>query len=128
MATPMSLVQENAYDILIEDADGRRLCLDSLNDLSSARERLKFLAASYPQTRLVRHIAQIRHGAAQHPRTAPIHSRRVAPVANKFCVQHLAFANRGCARSLLGWLWHRRNHNVRRRERNAAAQLECQQP
>ena len=53
MATPMSLVQENAYDILIEDADGRRLCLDSLNDLSSARERLKFLAASYPQTRLV---------------------------------------------------------------------------
>ena len=53
MAIPMSPVRENAYDILIEDADGRRLCLDSLTDLSSARERLKCLAASYPQIRLV---------------------------------------------------------------------------
>jgi hypothetical protein len=53
MATPMSPVRENIYDIFMEDADGRRLCLDSLDDLFAARERLKFLAASYPQTRLV---------------------------------------------------------------------------
>jgi hypothetical protein len=53
MAIPMSPVRENIYDILMEDADGRRLCLDSLDDLFAARERLKFLAACYPQTRLV---------------------------------------------------------------------------
>ena len=46
-------VRENTYDILIEDADGRRLCLESLQDLTRARERLPALAALYPAMRLV---------------------------------------------------------------------------
>jgi len=53
MASSIRSVQENTYDIFIEDADGRRLCLDTLPDLRSARQRLKALAASYPQMRLI---------------------------------------------------------------------------
>jgi hypothetical protein len=36
------------YDILIEDADGRNLNVESLRDLASARERLPQLAKQYP--------------------------------------------------------------------------------
>ena len=36
------------YDILIEDADGRNLSLESVRDLASARERLPLLAKQYP--------------------------------------------------------------------------------
>jgi hypothetical protein len=36
------------YDILIEDADGRNLNLESVRDLASARERLPLLAKQYP--------------------------------------------------------------------------------
>ena len=42
------------YDILIEDADGRNLNLESVRDLASARERLPLLAKQYPAgTRLL---------------------------------------------------------------------------
>jgi hypothetical protein len=41
------------YDILIEDADGRNLRLESVRDLATARERLPALAAQYPGTRLL---------------------------------------------------------------------------
>lgn len=44
---------EPAYDILIEDADGRHLWLESLPDLEIARKRLPILAAQYPGTRLI---------------------------------------------------------------------------
>ncbi|MBS1840496.1 MAG: hypothetical protein JSS69_07110 [Acidobacteria bacterium] len=44
---------EFRYDILIEDADGRDLRLESVRDLSTARERLPLLAAQYPGTRLL---------------------------------------------------------------------------
>ena len=44
---------EFPYDILIEDADGRDLRLESVRDLSAARERLPLLAAQYPGTRLL---------------------------------------------------------------------------
>ena len=44
---------EFRYDILIEDADGRNLRLESLRDLATARERMPALAAQYPGTRLV---------------------------------------------------------------------------
>jgi hypothetical protein len=44
---------EFRYDIVIEDADGRNLRLESVRDLSTARERLPALAALYPGTRLV---------------------------------------------------------------------------
>lgn len=44
---------EFRYDIVMEDADGRNLRLESLQDLASARERLPALAAQYPGTRLL---------------------------------------------------------------------------
>lgn len=44
---------EFRYDILIEDADGRNLRLESTRDLNTARERLPKLAAQYPGTRLL---------------------------------------------------------------------------
>jgi hypothetical protein len=44
---------EPAYDILIEDADGRRVRLERLRDLEIARQRLPVLAAQYPGTRLI---------------------------------------------------------------------------
>ena len=53
MAGPVSSLIEPAYDILIEDADGRRLRLECLQDLEIARQRLPALAANYPGTRLI---------------------------------------------------------------------------
>ena len=44
---------EFRYDIVIEDADGRNLRLETLRDLAAARERLPKLAAQYPGTRLL---------------------------------------------------------------------------
>ena len=44
---------ENAvYDILIRDADGRHVELESFQDLESARLRLPSIAAKYPGTKL----------------------------------------------------------------------------
>ena len=40
------------YDILIRDADGRHLELESFQDLESARRRLPLIAAQYPGTRI----------------------------------------------------------------------------
>lgn len=42
-----------AYDILIEDADGRHLWLECLQDLAIARQRLSTLASQFPGTRLI---------------------------------------------------------------------------
>lgn len=53
MAAPVSSMLESGYDILIEDADGRRLRLERLRDLEIARQRLAVLAAQYPGTRLI---------------------------------------------------------------------------
>lgn len=44
---------EFRFDILIEDADGRNLRLESTRDLNTARERLPALAKQYPGTRLL---------------------------------------------------------------------------
>jgi hypothetical protein len=44
---------EPAYDIVIEDADGRHLRLEGVQDLETARQRLPVLAAQYPGTRLI---------------------------------------------------------------------------
>jgi hypothetical protein len=44
---------EPTYDILIEDADGRYLRLESAQDVHLARRLLKVLAAQYPGTRLI---------------------------------------------------------------------------
>jgi len=50
-ANPVS--GEFRYDILIEDADGRNLRIESTRDLNTARERLPALAKQYPGTRLL---------------------------------------------------------------------------
>ena len=42
------LVQNAIYDILIRDADGRHLALESFPDLESARRRLPSIGAQYP--------------------------------------------------------------------------------
>ena len=44
---------EFRFDILIEDADGGNLRIESTRDLNTARERLPALAAQYPGTRLL---------------------------------------------------------------------------
>jgi hypothetical protein len=48
MIYPNPASAEFNYDILIEDADGRNLNLESVHDLASARERLPLLAKQYP--------------------------------------------------------------------------------
>ncbi len=40
------------YDILIRDADGRHLELESFQDLESARRRFPSIAAQYPGTKI----------------------------------------------------------------------------
>jgi hypothetical protein len=44
--------QGAVYDILIRDADGRHLELESFQDLESARRRFPLIAAQYPGTRV----------------------------------------------------------------------------
>lgn len=45
-------LRETIYEILIRDADGRQLELESFQDLESARRRLPSIAALYPGTKL----------------------------------------------------------------------------
>ena len=42
------LVRNAVYDIVIRDADGRHLQLESFSDLESGRRRLPSIAAQYP--------------------------------------------------------------------------------
>lgn len=44
--------RDAVYDILILDADGRRLELESFLDLESARRRFPAVAAKYPGTKI----------------------------------------------------------------------------
>jgi len=52
MRGPVSSIENAVYDILIRDADGRHLQLESFPDLDSARLRLPSIAAKYPGTKL----------------------------------------------------------------------------
>jgi len=52
MAAKVSLALNAIYDILIMDADGQRLALESFKNLDAARRRLPALAAQYPGTRV----------------------------------------------------------------------------
>jgi hypothetical protein len=52
MAGKVCLALEAIYDILIMDADGQRLELESFKDLDIARRRLSLLAAQYPGTKI----------------------------------------------------------------------------
>ena len=53
MVVPVSSIAEPIYDILIADADGRHLWLESARHLDTARERLSVLAAQYLGMRLI---------------------------------------------------------------------------
>jgi hypothetical protein len=52
MAGKVCLAPDAAYDILIMDADGQRLALESFKDLDTARRRFPALAAQYPGTKV----------------------------------------------------------------------------
>ena len=52
MAIKVSLAPDAVYDILIMDADGQHLELESFKDLDAARRRLPALAALYPGTKV----------------------------------------------------------------------------
>jgi hypothetical protein len=52
MAGKVCLAPDAAYDILIMDADGQHLELESFKDLNAARGRLPALAAQYPGTKI----------------------------------------------------------------------------
>ena len=53
MPGAVSSLLKPVYDILIEDADGRQLVLESLQDLAIAQQRLKALSAQFPGMRLI---------------------------------------------------------------------------
>jgi hypothetical protein len=53
LGAPVYSMIEPAYDIVIEDADGRHMWLECLQDLEVARQRLAVLAGRYPGTRLI---------------------------------------------------------------------------
>jgi hypothetical protein len=53
MAGAVSSLLKPVYDILIEDADGRHLWLECLQDLAVARQRLKALSGQFPGIRLI---------------------------------------------------------------------------
>ncbi len=52
MAARISFALDTNYDILITDADGRHLELESFKDLDTARRRLPAVAAQYPGTKV----------------------------------------------------------------------------
>lgn len=52
MVGKVLLARDAIYDILIRDADGQHLELESFKDLDAARRRLPTLAALYPGTRV----------------------------------------------------------------------------
>jgi hypothetical protein len=52
MAVKVRLALDSRYDILIMDADGQHLELESFKDLDLARQRLPMLAAQYPGTKI----------------------------------------------------------------------------
>jgi hypothetical protein len=52
MAGKVCLTPDANYDILITDADGQHLELESFKDLDTARRRLPILAAQYPGTKI----------------------------------------------------------------------------
>jgi hypothetical protein len=52
MAGKACLALEAIYDILIMDADGQHLELETFKDLDTAQQRLPALAAQYPCTKI----------------------------------------------------------------------------
>jgi len=52
MAGKVSPVLDAIYEVLLVDADGQHLELESFKDLETARRRLPALAAEYPGTKV----------------------------------------------------------------------------
>jgi len=52
MSGKAAIALDAVYDILIMDADGQRLQLESLKDLENALRRLPEFAAQYPGTKI----------------------------------------------------------------------------
>jgi hypothetical protein len=52
MSARVTPASDTMYEILIRDADGQHLNLESHKDLETARQRLPALAALYPGTRV----------------------------------------------------------------------------
>jgi hypothetical protein len=52
MAGKVCLALDVTYDILIMDADGQHLELETFKDLDTAQRRLPELAAQYPGTKI----------------------------------------------------------------------------
>ena len=65
MAGAVLSLLKPVYDILIEDADGRHLWLECLQDLAVARHRLKVLSVQFPGIRLVLRNHKTRAGLAE---------------------------------------------------------------
>ena len=65
MSSLKSTPGEYRYDILMEDADGRNLRLESTRDLDAAWRRFPALAAQYPGIRLVLRNRQTKDILAQ---------------------------------------------------------------
>lgn len=53
MKCPFVPEGDPGYEILIEDADGRQLPLETSNELETAKVRLVALAATFPGVRLI---------------------------------------------------------------------------
>jgi len=53
MAGAFSSSAQPVYDILIDDADGRKLLLERLQDLAVARQRLRALSSEHSGMRLI---------------------------------------------------------------------------
>jgi hypothetical protein len=49
---PLFTTRDSIYEILIRDADGRHLELESFPDLERARSRLALIATQYPGTKI----------------------------------------------------------------------------
>ena len=65
MCSPNHNAGEFRYDILMEDADGRNLRLESTRDLNKAWERFPALAEQFPGIRIVLRNRQTRELLAQ---------------------------------------------------------------
>ncbi len=65
MDSPNHVPGDFRYDILLEDADGRNLRLESTRNLIKARERFPAIAAQFPGMRIVLRNRQTRELLAQ---------------------------------------------------------------
>lgn len=52
MSGQVSSIPKAIYDILIRDADGRHLELESFENLENARRRFPLIAERYPETKI----------------------------------------------------------------------------